>query len=88
MPKQKAGFFAGLKGFLLLFPDVVTTNVYIASQKFTSRIILGEVLPLPAPTENALRKGGRSVGADNGIRNFEPLAITGLQVVEKISTHS
>ena len=27
-------------------------------------------------------------GADDGIRVFEPLAITGLQVVEKISPHS
>ena len=27
-------------------------------------------------------------GADNGIRVFEPLAITELQVVEKISAHS
>ena len=31
---------------------------------------------------------GPIFGADNGIRVFEPLAITGVQPVEKISTHS
>ena len=30
----------------------------------------------------------RSLGVDNGIRVFEPLAITGSQPIEKISTHS
>jgi hypothetical protein len=31
---------------------------------------------------------GPIFGADDGIRVFEPLAITGVQPVEKISTHS
>ena len=40
------------------------------------------------PTENALRLEGVSIGADDEIHVFEPLAITGLQPVEKISAHS
>ena len=30
---------------------------------------------------------GPVLGADDGIRDFQPLAITGLQLVEKLSTH-
>ena len=40
------------------------------------------------PTENALRLEGVSIGADDGIRVLESLANIGLQLVEKVSTHS
>ena len=51
-------------------------------------VVGSQWITLLIPTENALRLESVSVGADDEIHVFEPLAITGLQLVEKVSAHS